>query len=60
MSLSLILPLSSFLVSLFFTNANMGACVAALAYFLFFFLQIIILNKIADITIPVLMITVSD
>lgn len=46
-----------FLISLFFTNANMGACVAALAYFLFFFLQIIILNKIADIAIPILMIT---
>ncbi len=60
---TLILPFphshSSFLMSLFFTNANMAACIAALAYFLFFFVQIVILNRLSVIPVAVVMLLVS-
>lgn len=49
----------SFLCSTFFTNANMGACVAALVYFLLFFLQIVIQTKIENLNVPIIAILVS-
>lgn len=37
----------------------MGACVAALVYFLLFFLQIVIQTKIDKLNVPVIAILVS-
>ncbi len=59
----ILIPLSpflfySFLVSLFFTNANMAACVAAVVYFLFFFVQIVILNKLSLLPVGAVMLMV--
>ncbi len=50
----------SFLVSVFFTNANLAACVAALSYFMVFFAHLPIIPYFSYISAPVLAVCVSS
>ena len=59
-SLSFSFSIYSFLCSTFFTNANMGACVAALIYFLLFFLQLVVLIKLGGASSFVIALMVSE
>ena len=40
----------SFLVSVFFTNANLAACVGALLYFMVFFAHVTLIPKEQDLS----------
>ena len=55
----LIFLLCSFLISVFFTNANVAACLAGLSYYLIQFGTIILVARQNSLQFPLVVLTVS-